>query len=71
MQLVYEATGLPVQCGDVIHVGNSAHYVEQIVKPHKPGSTGRVYCISMDENKLFKEWFPSVIGVVWIDRTDQ
>jgi hypothetical protein len=25
----------------------------------------------MDEKKLFKEWYPSVIGAVWIGRTDQ
>lgn len=71
MKLVYEDTQVPVQVGDVVHVGNWAHYVSQIVEPHKPSSTGRVYCISMDENKLFKEWYPSVIGAVWIDRTDQ
>jgi hypothetical protein len=71
MQLVYEVTGKPVQCGDVVHVGNWAHFVQAIIEPHKPGSTGRVWCISMDEKQLFKEWFPSVIGAVWIGRTDQ
>ena len=39
MQLIYEATGKPVQCGDVVHVGSWAHYVERIVQPHKPSST--------------------------------
>ena len=71
MKLVYEGTQVPVQIGDVVHVRNTPYYIKGIVKPHKPGSTGRVYGISMDERKYFNEWFPSVVGAVWIDRTDQ
>lgn len=71
MQLVYECNNKPVQSGDVVHVRNVAYYIERIVEPHKPSSTGRVWCRSMDEGKYFNEWFPSVIGAKWIDREDQ
>jgi hypothetical protein len=71
MKLVYEGTDKPVQIGDVVHVRNVPYYIENIVEPHKPASTGRVWCRSMDERKYFNEWFPSVIKAKWIDRTDQ
>ena len=71
MQLVYSCNKEPVQTGDVVHVQNQAYYIENIVEPHKPGSTGRVWCRSMDEEKYFHEWFPSVIDAEWIGRTDQ
>jgi hypothetical protein len=71
MQLVYTATQAPVQTGDVVHVDNAPYIVEGIVEPHKPASTGRVWCKSMCESKYFTEWFPSVIGASWIGRTDQ
>lgn len=71
MQLVYSCNKEPVQSGDVVHVRNQAYYVENIVEPHKPSSTGRVWCRSMCEGKYFNEWFPSVIGAEWIDREDQ
>ena len=71
MQLVYEGTDKPVQSGDVVHVRNTPYYVQNIVEPHKPASTGRVWCISMDEHKYFNEWFPGVINAVWVGRTDQ
>ena len=71
MQLVYSCNKEPVQTGDVVHVRNQAYYIENIVEPHKPGSTGRVWCRSMDEEKYFHEWFPSVIDAEWIGRKDQ
>jgi len=71
MQLVYSCNKELVQTGDVVHVHNQAYYIENIVEPHKPGSTGRVWCRSMDEEKYFHEWFPSVIDAEWIGRTDQ
>ena len=71
MQLVYEGTQVPVQIGDVVHIKNTPYTVHGIVEPHKPSSTGRVWCISMDERKVFAEWFPSVIGAGWINRTDK
>jgi hypothetical protein len=71
MKLVYEVNNQPVLIGDVVHVNNHPYYIENIVEPHKPGSTGRVWCRSMDERKYFNEWFPNVVGAVWIERTDQ
>jgi hypothetical protein len=71
MQLVYENTTSPVQIGDVVHLKNKSYYIQAVIEPHKPSSTGRVWCISMDERKHFNEWFPSVIGAEWIGRTDQ
>jgi hypothetical protein len=71
MQLVYSCNKQPVQTGDVVHVRNTAYFVEAIIEPHKPSSTGRVWCRSMDERKYFNEWFPSVIDAEWINRTDQ
>lgn len=71
MQLVYSCNKAPVEIGDVVHVHNQAYYVEAIIEPHKPSSTGRVWCRSMDEQKYFCEWFPCVIDAEWIGRTDQ
>ena len=71
MQLVYSINKAPVLIGDVVHVRNQAYYIENIVEPHKPSSTGRVWCRSMDEHKYFCEWFPNVVGAEWIGRTDQ
>ena len=71
MKLVYEGTQSEVQIGDVVHVRNVPYYIENIVEPHKPASTGRVWCRSMDEHKYFNEWFPGVIKAEWIGRTDR
>ena len=71
MQLVYNTTKNPVQIGDVVHLSGSAHVVVRIVEPHKPASTGRVHIQSMCEHKYFAQYFPSVIGASWINRTDQ
>ena len=70
MRLVYEGSNTDVLVGDVVHVDSVPYYIERIVEPHKPSSTGRVWCRSMDENKYFVEWFPNVVGAVWVDRTD-
>ena len=70
MLLVYSKSMKPVSEGDLVHVDGDAYFVEQIIKPHKPSSTGRVYCTSMCERKYFAQWFPSVIGAEWIDRED-
>ena len=71
MKLVYENTSSPVNTGDIVSVKGKPYYLQAIIEPHKPSSTGRVWCISMDERKHFNEWFPSVIGAHWINRTDQ
>jgi hypothetical protein len=72
MQLVYEATNKPVQIGDDAETFRGEPVVVLgIVKPHKPSSTGRVYVKPADNSGCGQEFFPSVIGAKWIDRTDQ
>lgn len=70
MKLVYESNQKEVRVGDVVHVDGDAWVVNGITEPHKPSSTGRVWCTSMCERKYFSEWFPNVIGAVWIERED-
>jgi hypothetical protein len=71
MKLIYEKTGKEVSLGDTVHIKGKPYYLRGIFVPHKPSSTGRVWCTSMDERKTFNEWFPCVIGAKWIGRTDQ
>lgn len=71
MKLIYEQSRKPVLIGDVVHIRNTPYYIENIVEPHKPSSTGRVWVRSMCEGKYFGEYFPSVINAVWVERTDQ
>jgi len=66
MQLVYSCNKQPVQIGDVVHVRNQAYYVEGMVEPHKPSSTGRVWCTTKLGSGRIIEWFPSVVGAHWI-----
>ena len=40
------------------------HTLKGITKPHKPSSTGRVQTSR-------GEYYPSVIGLTWIEREDQ
>ncbi len=79
MKLIYTTTKLEVKVGDVIvkdrmssdpMAGKVTLEVTDIVKPHKPGSTGKVY---VRENGQLSPWayFPSVIGAEWIEREDQ
>ena len=42
-----------------------------ITEPHKPASTGRVYVRWHDEHRTTGEYFPSVFGLYWVDRTDR
>jgi len=71
LQLVYEVNNAPVQTGDVVHVCNEPFTVWMITEPHKPSSTGRVTLRGFDDQRYIREFFPSVIGAVWIGRTDQ
>ena len=71
MKLVYEGTQSEVLVGDVVHVDNTPYIIMGITEPHKPASTGRVWCQSMCERKYSSEWFPGVVKAKWIDRTDQ
>jgi len=69
--LIYWETREPVQVGDVVHLRGNPFTVTGWVEPHKPASTGRVHIRAMSERGYFSEYFPSVIGAVWIGRTDQ
>ena len=71
MKLIYSKSKQPVQIGDVVHVKRKPYVVQSITEPHKPSSTGRVWCISMCDNRYTNEWFPSVIDAEWIEREDQ
>ncbi len=72
MRLVYDESGdAPVVLGDVVHVKGTPYYVMDIIRPHKPASTGRVICKAMTEVSWVCEWYPSVIGAKWIEREDQ
>lgn len=72
MKLVHDHTEQEVKIGDQVRLngGEELLTVAQVVKPHKPSSTGRVIL----ETKDGKEWgsyFPSAIGAHWIEREDQ
>jgi hypothetical protein len=71
MQLIYSKSGKPVQVGDVVHVKRKPYTIQSITPPHKPSSTGRVWCISMCDNRYSLEWFPGVINAEWVGRDDQ
>lgn len=64
MQLVYKDTQNPVAIGDKVHVSGTDAVVEFFRPPHKPSSEGKV---SLD----IGEFYVSVIGAVWINRTDR
>lgn len=73
MKLIYSNTKTEVQIGDVVRTHNHVALmtVKRITQPHKPGSTGRVYVRPIGEDRGGGEYFPSVIGAEWIERTDQ
>jgi len=66
MKLVYACNNEPVVIGDVVHVRNEQYYIQGIVPPHKPSSTGRVWCTTKLGSGRIIEWFPSVVGAHWI-----
>lgn len=70
MKLVYNKSRKEVQVGDEVTLRDGAKaVVTDIIKPHKPASTGRVV---LDEGaeKMQRTYFPSVIGAEWINRED-
>jgi hypothetical protein len=71
MKLVYESTGVEVKTGDVVHVRGVPYFVMETREPHKPSSTGRVFCKAMNDQGWVNEWFPGVIGADWIERDDR
>lgn len=67
MRLVDEATQNEIKVGDIVKTfrGKSVT-VEGMREPHKPSSTGRVTVRTLD-GKQVREYFPGVIGAVWVD----
>ena len=62
--------GKEVKVGDMVMNDDEVLFVESIVKPHKPSSTGKV-CVH-DEDKAWSQcYYPSVLGMEWVDREDQ
>ena len=69
MRLVYDDTKNEVKTGDKVTTGKGEPCeVVYVVKPHKPGSTGRVAL--KFEDGWQHEYFPGVIGAGWIERED-
>jgi hypothetical protein len=67
MKLVYENTGCEVKTGDVAHTfRGEAVYIEGWREPQHSGSTGRVYVKFFGDAGWSQEFFPSVIGAVWV-----
>lgn len=69
MKLVYEKTGALVKVGDEVELRFGLANIIDIVEPHKPSSTGRVYVEYKDGNR--GGYFPSVIDAKWIERGDR
>lgn len=66
MKLVYASDkNRPVTIGDrVLTFRGEECIVQGFVEPHKPSSTGFVYVI--DKENRVNQFYPSVIGAVWI-----
>ena len=69
--LIYEKTGQPVTVGDVIHSNGRAVIVCGWTEPRHPASTGRIQVQTMDERKVWAEYFPHVFDCDWTGRTDR
>ena len=67
MKLIYEKTKEPVMIGDraTTFRGESV-VVTGMDEPHKPSSTGRVYIKYSGFDSIGREFFPSVIGAIWV-----
>lgn len=70
MRLIYEKTGEEVKAGDLVSSQDGELFrLDFYREPHKPSSTGRVYVTRLEAGCQL-EFFPSVIGAKWIERTD-
>ena len=67
MKLVYSKSGKEVKTGDVVHIDGEPYYIMETREPHKPSSTGRVFCKAMGERGWARELYPSVVGAEWVD----
>lgn len=67
MKLINEETGKEVKIGDMVvdFRGDGPYELVDCREPHKPSSTGRVYC--KDEKGNINEWFPGVVGCKWVE----
>lgn len=65
MQLINSTTKQPVQIGDQVTT-RDGYKVEVITvtKPHKPGSTGRMY---VKGSMMSGEFFPGVFNCEWTE----
>jgi hypothetical protein len=71
MRLVYDATGVEVKIGDVVHVdGREPVVVTYFTKPHKFSSSGKVCINSVGAEGLGHEYYVGCIGATWIERED-
>lgn len=65
-QLVSTATGAPVLRGTAATTSRGESVVVVGGRPpHKPSSTGRIYCIKPGAAGYVFEWYPSVCNLKW------
>ena len=65
-QLVSKATGAPVLRGTAATTFRGESVVVVGGRPpHKPSSTGRIYCVRPNDPSYVSEWFPSVCDLTW------
>lgn len=67
MKLTYKATGVEVAVGDKITLDSVVNTITDVVAPHNPNSTGRVYLRAPGVHSRDRGYFPSVIGAHWVD----
>jgi hypothetical protein len=68
--LIYESTGKEVSIGDLVKTSDGETVkVVNFIFPHKPSSSGFVYVENLDGCP--REYYVSVIGAKWINRTDR
>jgi len=69
MTLVLEGEGQPVEQGMILTSFRGERFrVTDGRAPHKPGSTGRVYCVAVDDQAdgPSSEFYPGVIKAMWM-----
>lgn len=69
MTLVLEDDGQPVEAGMILTSGRGERYrVTGGRAPHKPGSTGKVWCQGVDQagDNSTIEFYPGVVKAMWM-----
>jgi hypothetical protein len=70
-RLVYRKSGSPVAIGDRIRLGTGdCVEVDYFRPPHSPSSEGKV-SVKATDGGWSAEYYVSVIGAEWIERTDR